>query len=139
MRSRELLPPLIYKLADPATSQLAVRALVNYGDSIERTLFKVLQNKHEDIVIRRKVPRILAQIGGRDALDVLLGQLNAQDPELLASVARAAARIRERIPGLKVDEQQLEDVVLSIIQEAYQTLAIILDLALPGHILSEAL
>lgn len=139
MQSRELLPPLIYKLADPATNQMAVRAIANYGEPIEPTLFKVLENKHEDIIIRRMIPKILGQVGGQQAIDVLLSQLSAMDPELLAATAKASARIRERIPGVQVDEAYLEGVVRAVIKSAYQTLATILDLKLPGHILSEAL
>ncbi|MEO1335472.1 MAG: Npt1/Npt2 family nucleotide transporter, partial [Myxococcota bacterium] len=49
MRSPELVPALIYRLADAPTAMTAVRALVAYGPSIEPTLFKVLQNPKEDL------------------------------------------------------------------------------------------
>lgn len=140
MKSRELVPALIYKLADRNTSNAAVRALMGYGRAIERTLFKVLQNRSEDIAIRRLIPKILGRVGEQEAATKLLATLDTEDPELRANIARAAARIRERAPGVRVDDEVLDRAIEAEIREAYQALAIIADLGLPDdHLLPEAL
>ncbi|MEL7371321.1 MAG: HEAT repeat domain-containing protein, partial [Myxococcota bacterium] len=140
MRSPELVPALIYRLADAPTAMTAVRALVAYGPSIEPTLFKVLQNPKEDLRVRRRIPRILERFGRQEAFAHLVRALASQDPELRAQVARAASRIRERHPRLTVDEGHLTIAVRDQLEAAYRVLAIIMALDLPtGHLLSEAL
>lgn len=140
MLSPELVVALIYKLADPATAMAAVRALIAHGASIERTLFKVLRNAQEDIRIRRRIPRVLERVGGQEAFEVLIATLDTKDIELRTNVARAAARIRERIPHLKIDEQALNRVIRAQMKTAYQVLNVLLDLGLPAdHLLAEAL
>src|SRR5262249_49147446 len=128
------------KLAHADTSEAAVRALAAYGQPVERTLFRVLGNKDENIVIRRKVPKILARIGEQDAVDHLLKNLDTRDPELRVAIAKAAAKIRDRSSRVKVDDKILDQEIRTEIREAYQSLAIIEDLGLPRKdLLPEAL
>lgn len=140
MQSKELIPSLVYKLADPATSEASSRALMRYGAEVERTLFRVLDNAAEDIPIRRHVPKILASIGGQAAMDRLLSNLDTPDLQLRANAARAAAKIRERQPRITFDSDLLDRAIQREIQLAYQTLTTIQDLDLPDdHLLTEAL
>lgn len=140
MKSRELVPSLVYKLADPACSQAAVRALVAYGEDIERTLFKVLANRKEDIGVRRKVPRILGRIGGPEALPRLLQSLDTPDHQFRMNVAWAAARVREKDLGSPLPDELLDEAFRREVQGAFQALATIIDLDLPDeHLLPEAL
>lgn len=140
MKSRELVPSLIYKLSDRHTNTAAVRALIGYGREIEKTLFKVIGNKREDVMIRRLVPKVLGRIGEQDAVTKLLENLDTPDAELRANIARAAARIRERSPGVRVLDEVLDKAIETEIRDAYQALAIIADLGLPDdHLLPEAL
>lgn len=140
MQSRELVPSLVYKLSDRTCNTAAVRALIGYGREIEKTLFKVLRNKREDILIRRLVPKILGRIGEQDAVTKLLENLDTDDAELRANIARASARIRERSPGVRVLDEVLDKAIETEIRDAYQALAVIADLGLPeDHLLVEAL
>ena len=127
-------------MADRHTSQAAVRALIGYGREVEQTLFKVLGNKSEDILIRRLVPKVLGRVGEQEAVTKLIDNLDTPDPELRVNIARAAARIRERTPGVRVDDELLDKAIRAEIREAYQALATIADLGLPDdHLLPEAL
>lgn len=140
MKSRELIPSLIYKLADPACSQGAVRALVAYGGTVERTLFRVLGNAKEDMAVRRMVPRILGRIGGTEALEKLLENLDTDDHQLRLNVAWAAARVRERHAREPLPDALVDEAFRREIQGAYQALATWIDLDLPeDHLLPEAL
>lgn len=140
MKSRELVPTLVYKLADPTCSQAAVRALVAYGGGIERTLFKVLANRKEDIAVRRAVPRVLGRIGGPEALQRLLQSLETPDHQFRMNVAWAAARVREKHLGTPLPEALVDQAFEREVRGAYQALATLLDLNLPDdHLLAEAL
>ena len=140
MQSLELVPSLIYKLGDRAVAEAASVALERHGRSIERTLFKVLDNSREDLAIRRRIPRILARSGDQLAAGELMKNLGTRDAELRGHIARALSRIRERSPGVHIDDGLLDAAIRREIEEAYQTLAVIEDLALPeGHLLPEAL
>jgi ATP/ADP translocase/HEAT repeat protein len=140
MQSKELVPPLIYKLSDPTTVQAATRALIRFGPDLERTLLRVVGNDEEDPAIRRAIPKILAKVGAQASLDKLLETLGALDPQLRANAAKAAARIRERNPRIAVDDARLLDVLKGEIRGAYEALVAIEDLQLvPDHLLSEAL
>lgn len=140
MTSRELVPTLIYKLADPTCSRAAIRSLVGYGSSIERTLFRVLSNKKEDIAVRRAIPKILGRIGGPEALQRLLQSLETPDHQFRMNVAWAAARVREKHLGTPLPDNLLDAAFRREVQGAYQALATLLDLDLPEeHLLPEAL
>lgn len=140
MESKELVPSLIYKLADPVASRVAARALSRQGPAIERTLLRVLDNASEDLPIRRFIPKVLAQIGGQASMDRLLANLDTTDLILEANVAKAAARLRERQPRVTVDGDLLDEAFHREIRRAYQTLATLVDLGLPeGNLLAEAL
>jgi HEAT repeat protein len=140
MRSPELVPALIYKLADPVAGRAAVRALASYGADVEATLFRVLAQKAEALEVRRRVPAVLGMIGGAEALSALVAVLDTRDPELRAAAAREAARIRERTPRAHIDDDALSAALRRELRGAYQTLATIEDLGLDGDdLLLEAL
>jgi ATP/ADP translocase/HEAT repeat protein len=140
MQSQELVTPLIEMLAQTGTARAAIRALVAYGSSIERQLFRVLDDPSASILVRRKLPRVIGQIGGQEALTCVLGSLEAEDIELRIALARAASKIRERSPRVRIDDRLLDNAIRREIKDAYQALATIEDLALdPSELLPEAL
>jgi HEAT repeat protein len=128
MQSPELIPALIYKLAQRETAHAAGRALVRYGEGVLEILGKVLAQPHEDINIRRQIPRILAQLGSKRALDLLLAHLEVADPGLRREVARAAVRVRDRLGALVVAREPVEAIITREVRDAIQLLAAIEDL-----------
>lgn len=130
MRAPELVPSLIYKLRARETQRQAQLALAQYGDDIIDTLRTVLHQHREDAVLRRAIPRILERIGSKRALDVLVDALDAavvDDGEARAEVAKAAARLRERL-GVAVDEARVRRLLSDELQRHYQLLAMVVDL-----------
>lgn len=111
LKSLDLLVPLVYKLADDDVAATAVAALFKLGPSATPVLIKVLLQPQEDLRIRRRVPRVLAQHGNETAYRALLGTLTSKDPELRSACARAAARIRERNPHFPLDHDTWSQVV----------------------------
>jgi AAA family ATP:ADP antiporter len=140
MHSPELVGALVATLGAPETSEAAIRALAAYGVQVERTLFLVLEDEKEKIEVRRRIPRILAEIGEQDSMTRLLANLGTKDTDLRVAMARAAAKIRERSPRVKVDDRVLDEAIRAEIREAYQALATIEDLGLSEkELLPEAL
>ncbi|MCC7382989.1 MAG: MFS transporter [Deltaproteobacteria bacterium] len=140
MQSPELVPPLIYKLANPRTARGAVRALAAYGSKLEPLLLKVLRRADEDLEVRRQVPRVLAHSSDADTLRAILDLFEIEDHEVRRQLARAAARIRRRHPDLEIDDERVQAATRREIQAAYQALAIFDDLELDERsLLGEAL
>lgn len=140
MGSPELVPRLLQKLKDRETARAARRALVGYGDTVEPVLLSVLRNREEDSEIRRGIPDILARIGGPKAFAVIVRQLKTGDRRLRTALAKAASRMRERIPHLELDVELLHEITTDEIRAAYQDLAVMDDLGLtPESLLGEAL
>lgn len=140
MGSPELVPRLLQKLKDRETARAARRALVAYGDTVEPVLLSVLRNREEDPEIRRGIPDIIARIGGPKAFSVIIRQLRTGDRRLRTALAKAASRMRERIPHLELDLELLNEITTDEIRAAYQDLAVMEDLGLtPASLLGEAL
>ncbi len=140
MGAPELVPILVYELADRQAGRAAARALVRHGAVNEPLLLKVLLNPREDEAIRRRVPWILAQIGGPAAFVAVVDALSEASVELSLGLARCAARLRERVPDQGVDDAAILSAIRRALTVAYQTLAILEDLGLPsGDLLVEAL
>ncbi|MBI5496943.1 MAG: HEAT repeat domain-containing protein [Deltaproteobacteria bacterium] len=128
MQSPELVPALVYKLGSRETALAAGRALARYGEHVLDVLGKVLSHPNEDLAIRRQVPRILAQVGGRHALDLLLAHLEVSDPGLRREVARAAVRVRDRLGATTVAPEPVEAIIAREVEGTFQLLAALEDL-----------
>jgi HEAT repeat protein len=140
MHSPELIEPLAAALGRHETAEAAVRALAAYGASIERSLFAFLHDSNQPIEVRRKVPRVLAEVGEQESVSQLLNALDDPDTELRIAIARAATKIRERSPRVRADDRILDQAIKSEIKDAYQALATIEDLGLgEKELLPEAL
>lgn len=140
MKSPELIPALIYKLADAPTREAATQALVAHGPEILPLLFKVLDNRSEDLHIRRQIPRLIERLGGAEALPSLLALLSTQDEPLRLALARASARLRAAHPDSPYPEPPLQDALSAELRAAFELTALYAGLQLPPqHILREAL
>ena len=140
MKSKPLVPSLVYKLSQRDTARAAARALAGYGPDLEPLLLKVLDNEGEDRAVRMEVPAILAKVGTGTAFRCLLEGLENADADLATNMAKAASRLRERVRDMDIDDQVLVAAISRAIRAAYQTLATIEDLELADDdLLSEAL
>lgn len=133
MQSPELIPALVYKLGERETASAAGRALARYGESVLDVLGKVLANKDEELQIRRQVPRILASMGSKRALDLLLSYLEVPDPSLRREVARATVRVKDRIPNAVVPEAPVEAIITREVQDAFGLLCALADMDSGGE------
>ncbi|MGD8699512.1 MAG: hypothetical protein PVJ43_09490, partial [Gemmatimonadales bacterium] len=92
------LPEIARLLARDAVLEHAVAALLAYGESAVPLLSHMLSDDNTDFVIRRRIPRVLAEMGGREADDALLDALTANRFEV--RYRSAIALVRRRTAGL---------------------------------------
>ncbi|RMG16907.1 MAG: MFS transporter [Deltaproteobacteria bacterium] len=128
--SPELVPSLIYKLANKATAAAAVSALAAFGDGIEDTLAKVLDQEYENPAVRRQIPRVLAKIGTQRAADILVRHLRAGDETLRQRLCHALNRVACRNPKLRLDLRAVESALTHELRAAYGVLRSAWDLGL---------
>ena len=102
------LPELSRLLArDPLFDRVTL-ALMTAGDLAVPYLTRVLADEGADFVIRRRVPRVLARMGGVEADDALLDALGADRFEVRYRAAIALVRRRRRgLPSSERDEVPL--------------------------------
>jgi ATP/ADP translocase len=123
MRSPELLPALVYRLARGETAQAAAEALAAHGPGIERLIAKVLANPREEPDIRRNAPRVLGRLATPEAVAILLVYLDDPDPALRRNVDLALARLARTHPELPVDLDRIRRACLIEMERAYRVLA----------------
>lgn len=128
MMSPELIPTLVYKLAQHDTARAAAQALASYGEVVVDVLGKVLAQEREEPSLRRQVPRILERIESPRCLDVLMANLGVADPDTRREAARAAARLRDKLHA-RVDIARVRLLIDEEVREHYQNLAALDDLA----------
>jgi len=135
MKSLELRPSLIYALGSRQTMLAARNAIVQYGSSMEDVLLKVLENEEEDHEVRVQVPPILTIIGTDVSFYRLVEILGKCGPGLGLSIARAAARLTERVQDIAIDDDRILELTTKNLENSYQALAAACDLELEADTL----
>ncbi len=108
------IPLLIRLLAKDNLQKHAIRSLLQAGRPAIPNLDKLLQDDDADFVIRRRIPRVLAGIGGMDAEYALFGALSARRFEIRYRTVIALARLKK--DGLGVPRGQWESLVWNAIR-----------------------
>jgi ATP/ADP translocase len=104
----EHIPALCRLLARDALFDRAVTALCEAGDRAVPCLCRLLSDESTDFVMRRRIPRVLARIGGAEAQDALLDALSANRFEVRYRAAIALVKRRRRdLPGTDRDEEKI--------------------------------
>lgn len=106
-RKRELVPFLVCLLGDPAVAREARRALREYGPRILGTLADVMKDPHEDVEIRRNIPRVLAYVPHQETVDILLEGLLDCHPEVADRSIRALNKLRLSDTSLRFDQEKI--------------------------------
>jgi hypothetical protein len=101
-------------LARDPLFERAVVAFMTAGEAAVPYLMSQLADENTDFVIRRRVPRVLARMGGAAADDALLEALSANRFEVRYRAAIALVRRRRR--GLPTSEPDEEPVVWKAIR-----------------------
>lgn len=101
---REDVPFLIDRLSDPALAEDAQAALERFGPRISGTLFDAMADDGLNPAVRAAAASILAAVGGQDAADYLLSELDREGRKASPEVLDALDRLRAADPGLAFSE-----------------------------------
>lgn len=116
-RDREFLPLLMQFLGMEVFRENAVEALKGFGPDIAKILGEYLNSPLVDRKIRMLIPSILSMIGTQNAADVLLKNLDQEDPILRYQVIRAMNHLRNSASHLKFDDQMIVRIILDEAKE----------------------
>ena len=89
----------------------AKEALVKSGTVITGQLVDVLVDPGQDFAVRRRIPRILARLGGQRAMDGLLHSLEDTRFEVRFQCGRAMDYLRQKEPDIRLDGDRIYAVV----------------------------
>jgi HEAT repeat protein len=104
LKSPELILPLLYKAQLPLTSRDAVQALSAYGVSVLPTLTKVLDNRLEDVQVRRAAIHVTSKLGDERCAPLLARQLADPDEPTRTRAAEGLLRLGSVIVPPEVQE-----------------------------------
>jgi AAA family ATP:ADP antiporter len=106
-----LVGQVIRLLAWDEVSPLAREALVHQGRGITGQLVDVLVDEGQDFAVRRRIPRILARMGGQRAMDGLMESLGDARFEVRFQCGRAMDYLRQKDGALHVEAARIYEVV----------------------------
>jgi ATP/ADP translocase len=115
------IPILIDRLGDRALRQDARAALVRFDRVVIPDLARHLLDAEERIVIRTRIPKVLALTGRREAAAALLRSLHRCDYHLDYAVLKALNRMRVNYPKLVFDRECVTRAIYTE-REAYDRL-----------------
>ncbi len=101
LKSLQLVPTLLDRLAGHGSRREARRALIAYGDTVVPELSRLLDDRTQGLPLRFRLPRLLAAIGTPSAARALLFSNPIDDASLRVRIADALARLdgtNTRIP-----------------------------------------
>jgi hypothetical protein len=122
LKRRESVPYLVSKLSAPFLREDAMDALVKYGPKVAGTLADYLEDKREDIEIRKAVTSVLARIGNQDAADFLGWELAEAGGALAMDIIDGLDRIRTMNPEIHFPQDVIKSKILAEIRSCCQTL-----------------
>lgn len=122
IQRRELVPPLVALLTKKETRGEAKTALVAYGSKILGGLADLLEDDNERMELRRRLPSLLAEIGGERTIVILLRNLSQPDRLLRYQVVKALNRIRAHDPNLEPEPEPIDAGLTSELRRHYELL-----------------
>jgi AAA family ATP:ADP antiporter len=128
---REDVPLLVARLSDPALAEDARAALERYGRRITGTLFDALADEQQEVSVRKAAAAVLAAVGGQEAADHLLWELDRGPETVRDEVVDALDRLRATDPRLVFPAESVRPSFDREAREYYQ--AFLADPGSPGQ------
>ena len=117
----EYVSPLITLLGNPHVKNAAVKALTEYGETIQSVLPGHLHDSTLSLEARREIPDLLVTIGKRAAREPLLANLGQPDNILRFRIIVALNKLHDLYPDVQLDSTTVESVLASEIMHHYRT------------------
>jgi AAA family ATP:ADP antiporter len=129
LRKRSLIGALVERLAHPGLNEAAVAALAKFGDRIVGTLRDYLVDPDIKPEVRREIPKVLQDIGTREAQMVLVETVLDRDVVLRYHTIAAINRLGQAHPDRQTDRKLIESVLAAEIMGHYRSYQVLGTLA----------
>ncbi len=124
-RSEEFIPILISHLGTRAVAIDVRESLAEYGDKVIDPLMERYNDPDENMRVRTRIPKVLALIGSKRAVNTLYENLTHKDLTLRYETIRGLNKLREHYPMLKLDSQLIERSILAEAENYYKLNAVL--------------
>ncbi len=121
LRKRSLIGSLVERLGDPGLNESAIAALAKFGDRIVGTLRDYLIDPEIKTDVRREIPKILQEIGTREAQFVLVESVLDRDVVVRYQTISAINRLGQAHPDRPTDRKLIESVLAAEIMGHYRS------------------
>jgi ATP/ADP translocase len=129
---REFVPYLTRLLPRRDTRAEAKAALIRCGSRILGTLADLLADPNEPHAARRRLPRVIADIGGEIAILILMRNLQHDDNLLRYEVVKALNKIRARNPTASFDPTVIDAQLMTETRRHYEVLLLLAHPSMTG-------
>ena len=114
-------PAIISMLGSQTLRREARKALAALGEPILDRLRTAITDTSVDVGVRRRIPRVVSDIGGPEATRSLVACLERVDRAVGIEVLRALARIRRREPRAHFESDKISGLLVLELKSYYQT------------------
>ena len=121
LRKRSLIGALLERMADPGLNDAAVAALAKFGDRIVGTLRDYLADPEIKAEVRREIPKVLQDIGTKEAQAVLVESVLDRDVVVRYHTIAAINRLGQAHPDRSTDRKLIESVLAAEIMGHYRS------------------
>ncbi len=123
LKPAEAVPTIVSAVLRHEISGEAGDTLTRYGPSVLPLFDRAGDDPAQPVELRRRLPRVVAAIGGPEAAVWLMGRLDEPDRVARYQVVKALNKLRAREPSLSFDPLHIEQRLLIEIREHDHLLA----------------
>jgi AAA family ATP:ADP antiporter len=125
-------PTLVTLMRNRRLKGPARKVLVDYGEAVVAPLRYFMEDRDEDVWVRRHVPGTLARIPSEASVQALLSALENPDGFLRYKAITALEQLRHDHPSLAIDRAVIERQVLGEVGRAFNALTLHTNLFVTG-------
>ncbi len=127
-------PTLISLMRDRRLKHEVRDALVAYGESVVPALVYFMNDRDEQLWVRRALPKTVARIGGQAAAEALLGDLGESDHFMRRKVMEALEWMRTHDEGVTFERRPVADEIRHEARLYFLALTDLVSTSPPGSI-----
>ncbi len=120
IKSPELVPCLINKLAERGTFLASAKALAEYGEEVLDELAQSLFNKEKPFRLRQKIPFVLSRIESEKSLKILLRALEEDDDEIRFQVLLALEKMQKALFLSREEREKVSHLLMDELKKYFQ-------------------
>ena len=122
-RDRTFLPVLMRKLIEPVFEKTVLEALSFFDTDVIGLFARWMSDAKEELIIRVRIPEIIANMGTQRAADTLVANLENSESAIRQGIIQSLNDMRRYHPDLKFDDKKIIHRILGEAQLYNQTLA----------------